>query len=128
MIKKIENTFRYASSLLRESKKEITRSKHWARIRDELVATVKKCEACGCTERLQVHHVQPFHLHPELELDPVNLIVLCMGPNECHLRLGHGGSFNAYNPNIVYDAMRFRSSSVESRTLIVEAAHRRRLV
>ena len=23
-----------------------------------------------------------------------------MGPNECHLRCGHGGSFRAYNPNI----------------------------
>lgn len=27
-----------------------------------------------------------------------------MGPNECHLRLGHGDDFRAFNPKIVFHA------------------------
>jgi 5-methylcytosine-specific restriction endonuclease McrA len=47
---------------------------------------------------VQVHHKKPFHLHPELELDPANLVTLCMtSSNECHLRIGHSGDFKAYN-------------------------------
>jgi hypothetical protein len=37
-----------------------------------------------------VHHVESFHEHPELELDPTNLISLCEGPiKRHHLKVGH---------------------------------------
>jgi hypothetical protein len=46
----------------------------------------------------------PFHLDPNKELDTTNLITLCMGEKECHLHIGHGGSFRQYNPNVRTDA------------------------
>jgi len=46
----------------------------------------------------------PFHLDPAKELDPTNLITLCMSKKECHLYIGHGGSFKQYNPNVRSDA------------------------
>jgi hypothetical protein len=46
----------------------------------------------------------PFHDQPSMELDPKNLITLCMGKTECHLTIGHGGSFEQYNPNVARDA------------------------
>ena len=55
-------------------------------------------------EDIQVHHRAPFHLHPELELDPKNLISLCMSKTECHLRIGHGDFFKAWNPDVLPDA------------------------
>ena len=53
---------------------------------------------------MNVHHKKPFHLFPELELESTNLITLCMdGDKDCHIKLGHGGSFKAYNPNVEED-------------------------
>lgn len=43
-------------------------------------------------------------MEPSLELSPQNLITLCMSPKECHLRIGHGGSFKAFSPTVVQDA------------------------
>ena len=65
-----------------------------------------QCAACDSTKHLNVHHIESFVLHPQLELDPNNLITLCMGKFECHIRIGHGGSFDhgGYNPNVVMDA------------------------
>lgn len=92
--------FRVAHSVLREKLVKEPRSDKWPTVEKHKRAAVPACEVCGSIVRLQVHHVEPFHLHPELELDPNNLVVLCMDKNECHLLLGHGGSFRAYNPNI----------------------------
>ena len=60
------------------------------------------CACCGCTTGLQTHHIKPFHLFPELEMDPANWLALC-GPTElnCHLRIGHLGNFKWYNPRVV---------------------------
>jgi hypothetical protein len=51
-----------------------------------------------------VHHIEPYHLNPGLELFSKNFIALCMGPNECHLRIGHGDDFDAFNPKVVEHA------------------------
>ena len=80
-----------------------------------------RCIACGSEKHLQVHHIKPFHLHPELELEPSNLIVLCMDTNECHLKLGHGGSFKRENKNVLTDAYDF-FYNVSQRQTIVERA------
>jgi hypothetical protein len=49
-----------------------------------------KCEWCGRTKpmfsSLEVHHIQPQHLHPELRDTPSNLVTLC---RDCHFVLGH---------------------------------------
>ena len=95
-------------------------------MRDEHLAHNSVCAACGRTTHLQVHHIEPFHLRPELELDPANLITLCMGSYECHLVIGHGDSFRCYNPNVVEDAKKFYSAPGD-RNVIAENAKRTRL-
>lgn len=91
---------RYFKSVVREKAKELTRSSKWPSTRKNFLKSNPTCAACGAREKLQVHHVKPFHLHPELELDSENLITLCMGPNECHLQIGHGDDYKCYNPNV----------------------------
>lgn len=44
--------------------------------------------------------MEPYHLDPARELDPANLISLCMGDRECHLMIGHGDDFKAYDPSV----------------------------
>ena len=63
------------------------------------------CEACGEEDpdaELEVHHVQPFHLHPDLELEEKNVVVLCM-KHGCHLAFGHNYDWHAYNPHVRED-------------------------
>jgi HNH endonuclease len=77
------------------------RSSHWKTLEHHFLAEHPSCAACGSKTRLQVHHKQPFHLDPALELDPTNLITLCMSlHHECHLTLGHGGNWKQYVPNV----------------------------
>lgn len=100
---------RVAHSVVRETAKRVLRSPHWRTLEWQWLEGHPLCAACRGAERVQVHHRQPFHLRPELELDPGNLISLCMGKLECHLRIGHGGSFKSYNPNVAGDAAEARS-------------------
>jgi len=80
------------------------RSSEWPTVRKHFLVKSPACAACGGTSLLNVHHKEPFHLDPKLELDPGNLITLCMGKPECHLLLGHGDDFKAYNPMIAHHA------------------------
>jgi len=50
------------------------------------------CAWCGRTEKLEVHHIQPVSVAPDLAADPDNMIMLCRKP-ACHLVIGHNGSF-----------------------------------
>jgi hypothetical protein len=82
----------------------VERSPHWPTVQHHHIQQFPTCEACGGNINLNVHHKKPFHLFPELELEPTNLITLCMdGDKDCHIKLGHGGNFKAYNPNVVED-------------------------
>ena len=68
-----------------------------------------RCEACGGTNDLQVHHVRAFHCDDRLELDQGNLITLCTdGPCNlnCHFVIGHAGNTKTNNPNVREDAAR----------------------
>lgn len=77
------------------------RSPHWPTIQHKHLKKFPACAACGGNMNLNVHHKQPFHLYPELELEPTNLITLCMdGDKDCHIKLGHGSNFKAYNPHV----------------------------
>jgi 5-methylcytosine-specific restriction protein A len=111
----IEHWFNVAHNALRESAKrgnafacavtgEPARSDKWPTVEKHFKANNPRCAACNGQTRLNVHHVQPFHLRPELELDFDNLITLCMGPVECHLKIGHGDDFKAWNPGVREDA------------------------
>lgn len=75
------------------------RSSRWESVRVAFIKANPTCAACG-HKATQVHHIQPFHLHPELELDPANLISLC---DRDHLLFGHLGNFESYNVNVRAD-------------------------
>lgn len=81
---------------------EDRRSPQWRDVRDNWLATHNLCAWCGSAKDLEVHHILPFHLWPELELDIMNLVTLCesIGRN-CHLRRGHLGNWKDWNPVIL---------------------------
>lgn len=77
------------------------RSVQWNKVRKAYLKNNSVCAVCGGKEGLQVHHIKPVHLYPELELDPKNLITLCTNKKfNCHLKIGHGGNFRWENPFI----------------------------
>lgn len=79
------------------------RSPEWHRVEEAHIKAEPWCRNCGGTKNLQVHHVEPFHLHPEKELDPTNLITLCEDYHdgvECHLHIGHLGNWKNFNPYV----------------------------
>jgi len=82
------------------------RSSKWPTIRKTFLQTHNTCAACGGAENLEVHHIEPFHENPALELDFNNFIVLCdkAGKENCHLEIGHLGNFKNKNPNVKEDA------------------------
>lgn len=80
------------------------RSDKWPTVEKHFLEANPTCAVCSGKEHLNVHHCMPFHLDPALELDPNNLITLCMGEKECHLEIGHCGNFKLYNPNVRKDA------------------------
>lgn len=83
------------------------RSGHWPTVRKQHLAAHPTCAVCGGADSLEVHHVRPFHLHPELELDPSNLVTLCEAKKDgvnCHLFFGHLGNFKSFNTTVGADA------------------------
>lgn len=90
------------------------RSPQWRSVRATYLKSHPDCAACGTTDDLEVHHIKPYHEHPELELEPSNLITLC---REHHLRLGHlctTGKSNwatCSNPNVREDAKAYRKKT-----------------
>lgn len=85
----------------------VRRSTHWPLVRAQHLKKNPRCAACGGTKKVEVHHKLPFHLHPDLELDPKNLITLCEAKEDgvnCHLLFGHLGSFKSFNRNVEADA------------------------
>jgi len=99
------------------------RSPHWPSVQHHFIQKHPSCAACGSTQHLNVHHVQPFHLHPELELEESNLITLCMD-NDCHLLIGHGDSFKAYNPNVREDAASVLQNVSNLKVVLKETAEK----
>lgn len=84
------------------------RSKDWPKVRKAHLVKFPNCAVCGGSKKLEVHHVSPFHLSPELELDPSNLITACESKKRginCHLGMAHLGSYKKINPEIRTDAV-----------------------
>ena len=85
-------------------KSRAARSPKWAALAKRFLKG-KVCSACGRSENVVAHHKQPFHLHPELELDESNLIPLCEGRAiNCHLAIGHLYFWGSHNPTVDADA------------------------
>ena len=95
------------------------RSSKWPAVQKKHLKNNPACAACGATTKLDVHHMKPFHLHPTLELDPTNLITLCM-ENDCHLYVGHGDNFKAYNPNVLVDSAVVSAGKEKLKTVLKE--------
>lgn len=84
--------------------KRMTRSSGWSKVRSIHLKHQPTCQNCGKKKMLgmQVHHIVPFHINPDLELSFPNLITLCDNPR-CHLDKGHLGYFRSWNVNVVED-------------------------
>jgi len=113
--KRLKSTINKARAKLHERLKSRHRSSQWDEVRDLHLLEHAQCEACGSKKSLQVHHIIPFHVNPSKELEPSNLLTLCMGELDCHLMLGHGGSFRYYNPDVLEDSKKFVSITSEER-------------
>lgn len=81
------------------------RHPHWAVVARDHVEAHPYCGCCRVTRDLQVHHVIPFHVRPDLELDHLNLLVLC---RRCHLFVGHLGDWRSWNVTVRADAAAWR--------------------
>lgn len=89
------------------------RSGKWPKVRKDFLAIHTECAACGSKNKLEVHHIVPFHLDHALELDPTNFIALCESKDHnvnCHLHVGHNDNFRNENANVVQDAEIMRKS------------------
>ena len=84
----------------------------------ETLSSYNGCIACGSKENIEWHHVDvEFHVDPSRELDPTNLVPLCMNrhTNETlhkhHFTIGHGGkNWKTLNPNCRNDAKKILDS------------------
>lgn len=89
------------------------RSPEWPRVAHEHLANEPACMVCGHRGHgLQVHHIKPFHLHPDLELDPNNLITLCeLRGRDHHLLIGHLDNWESHNVQVRADCKRYHKMS-----------------
>lgn len=85
----------------------VPRSPKWPAVRAAHLKAHPACEACGQRDALEVHHIEPFHLRPELELDPTNLVTLCGVP--CHIVHGHFMNWSLFNRTVVADVRTYRA-------------------
>lgn len=87
---------------------EDKRSPEWPKVREAHLKEQPTCQACGGTEDLEVHHMKPFHLFPDLELDDSNLLTLCeKSGHDCHFHFGHLFNWSWYNPFVLRDTQKF---------------------
>lgn len=87
----------------------LKRSGRWPAVRKKHLKQHPACEICGATSNLNVHHIQPFHLNPELELKPDNLVTLCEGTVvNCHYFFGHLLDWSNFNAEVLSDIERYR--------------------
>lgn len=82
------------------------RSSRWPKVSDMFLED-RSCTVCGGKEKLVAHHILPYHLYPDLELEPSNLMPLCQSGKygiNCHLWFGHLGNWRRYNESACADA------------------------
>jgi hypothetical protein len=125
MIKIIKNKINVAISTFRTVIYRKKRSGKWSTLEKKFKQAHPCCEICGSNKNLQVHHIKPFHLYPELELEESNLISLCMSLKECHLKIAHGGSFKSYNPNLLEDVKALQQDMSQFDKIVLKAKENR---
>ena len=81
-----------------------SRSPDWQTKSNEYKKHNGSCRACGATTKLEIHHIFPFHLYPELEMVEDYWITLC---RDCHYLFGHLKDWKSWNPTVREDAAKF---------------------
>lgn len=89
------------------------RSPKWPAVERAHLLRQPACAVCGRKDNVSVHHKKPFHLFPEHELDPENLITLCEEPLHHHLWYGHLGRWQSYNETVEHDAAKWYKKASE---------------
>lgn len=89
------------------------RSPLWAKASKGHLVANPKCVCCG-KKATAVHHVIPFHVRPDLELDPKNWASVCA---VCHFYVGHLLNWKSYNPHFRQDASLMLSRFAEAAEL-----------
>lgn len=87
-----------------------------------------ECAACGSMVKCQGHHVLPYKKFPGSRSDAANFITLCEGVNKCHLRVGHGGDWRFYNPEVMSDATDFKSANAIMRRVLLDRIKAKRVI
>jgi len=78
------------------------RSSKWRKVRAEHLKKYPSCAACGDVDGLEVHHIEPFGINQDRELDPSNLITLCS--KYCHFYIGHLMDYTSWNIDVIEDS------------------------
>lgn len=101
------NRFVKLASDILKGKPAKLRSPEWPEVEHRHLAEEPACQWCGSRVKLQVHHIAPFHLHPELELDDTNLITLCEegGDANCHFIHGHDRDWKSFVATVRADCV-----------------------
>lgn len=103
--------FRFLKNILQNSKNEFgSRSSSWRKVRKDFLKENPVCSACGSEDDLEVHHIVPYHVSPEKELDKNNLITLC--GKRCHFIFGHFCDWKSWNDNVVDDCNSYNSKRI----------------
>ena len=76
------------------------RSPMWQKARNAYAKENPLCAVCG-DKSIEIHHEKPFHLYPDLELNPLNFISLCR-PH--HYVFGHLMSWSSFNDKVREDS------------------------
>ena len=87
------------------------RSPKWRSVRAEHIKNHPECAACGRKDGLEVHHIVPYHINPDLELEPSNLITLC--GKYCHFIFGHFMDWKSWNENVVRDSTLYYACKIQ---------------
>lgn len=82
------------------------RSARWKKLRRAHLRQEPACAVCGRFKNVEVHHIVPVAVDPLRELDPHNLITLCVTP--CHIMFGHFFCYHCYNRDVRKMAAAFR--------------------
>lgn len=83
----------------------VSRSSDWPKVQKEFLKENPTCAVCGTKgkllNKLNVHHIMPYHVDSIRELDKTNLITLC---REHHFLFGHLLNWKSSNPDVVKDS------------------------
>lgn len=95
--------------IMKDSIYGIPRNSKWESVREQHLKKYPYCAICDSNKFQQVHHIKPFHIFPDLELDETNLITLCEDPKtNHHLKYGHLGNWKNWNEKLLKNIKKYR--------------------